>query len=70
MGFFDKMKFKIDSGQEKPIKCRPYRVPHAMQVEVDKIIEKMLSNGIISKYKSPWEAPIFIIKKKDGSNRF
>ncbi len=70
IGYHDKIKFNIDTGNERPIKSRPYRVPYAMQEEVDKMIEKMLSGGIISKSSSPWAAPIVIIKKKDGSNRF
>ena len=34
------------------------------------MIDKMLARGIISKSNSPWSAPIVIIKKKDGTNRF
>ena len=30
----------------------------------------MLNNGIVRKSKSPWNAPILLVKKKDGSYRF
>ena len=70
LGFYDKTKFKIDTGNERPIKSRPYRVPYAQQENVDKLIEEMFQNKIISKSSSPWASPIVIVKKKDGTDRF
>ena len=70
LGFNDVHKFDINTGDAKAIKSRQYRVPYAQQETVDKMIDEMLSNKIISKSKSPWASPIVIVKKKDGSNRF
>ena len=39
LGFYDKTKFHIDTGSEKPIKQRAYRLPYAQQENVDKLIE-------------------------------
>ncbi len=70
LGFYDKQEFEIDTGNEKPIKTKPYRVPYAQQPEVDSMIDEMLENKIISKSNSPWASPLVIVKKKDGTNRF
>jgi hypothetical protein len=64
------MKFEINTGNERPIKSRPYRVHYALEQDVDEMIDRMLARGIISKSNSPWSAPIVIIKKKNGTNRF
>ena len=70
MGFYDKYKVEINTGDAKPIKSRPYRVPYAQKETVGKMIDDMLSNNVIRKSFSPWASPIVIVKKKDGSNRF
>jgi hypothetical protein len=70
LGFYEKTKFHIDTGDEKPIKQRAYRLPYAQQENVDKLIEEMFQNKIISKSNSPWASPIVIVKKSDGSDRF
>ena len=70
IGYYDKNKFKIDTGNEKPIKQRAYRIPYAQQENVDKLIDDMMQNKIISKSDSPWASPIVLVKKKDGSDRF
>ena len=69
-GFYEKTKFHIDTGNEKPIKQRAYRLPYAQQENVDKLIEDMFQNKIISKSNSPWASPIVIVKKSDCSDRF
>jgi hypothetical protein len=63
-------KHEIDTGNAKPIKMKPYRVPHSQLNNVDSLIDKMLANKVISKAKSTWASPIVIVKKKDGSDRF
>ena len=70
LGHFDKCKFEIITNSDRPVKCRPYRVPYAQQQTIDKMIDDMLTNKIITKSNSPWASPIVIVKKKDGSDRF
>lgn len=70
LGHFNKAKFDINTGQADPIKLRPYRVPYATVDNIDKMVDEMLQGGLISKSNSPWAAPIVIVKKKDGTDRF
>ena len=70
LGHFDKYKFDIITNTDRPVKCRPNRVPYAQQQTIDKMIDDMLTNKKITKSNSPWASPIVIVKKKDGSDRF
>jgi hypothetical protein len=65
---YEKTQFDIDTADHAPIKSRPYRVPYAQQDTVNKMIDDMLTHKIVSKSNSPWDPPVVIIKKKDGSN--
>jgi hypothetical protein len=40
-------KHTIDTGDSKPIKCRPYRTSPAAKQEIQKQIDEMLKNDII-----------------------
>ena len=48
---------------------RSYRIPIIHQVEVQKQIDQMLKEGIISLSSSPYHSPIVLVKKKDGTVR-
>src|ERR1700677_4218564 len=56
----------IDTGDAKPIKKTPYRIPPAYHDFVRHHIKELLDNGIIVPSKSPWASPISIVPKKDG----
>jgi len=70
LGYYTKTEFDIQTGDHRPIKCRPYRVHYAHQDTVNKMIDDMLTHRIFSKSNSPWATPVVIVKKKDASNRF
>ena len=53
-----------------PVKSRYYRVPVAWEKEINLQIQEMLDNDIIRPSSSPWNSPIILVKKKDGSMRF
>ena len=53
-----------------PVKSRYYRIPVAWEGEVSNQIQEMLDNGIIRPSSSPWNSPIILVKKKDGTMRF
>ena len=65
------VKHKIDTGNAKPVKKYPYRIPLAKRKVAEDEIKKMEKDGIIEKCsQSAWNAPIVMITKRDGSIRF
>ena len=70
LGHTHTVKMKIDTGDHKPIKLRPYRTPIQNRKVIDKAVDEMLDAGVIKKSRSPWSFPVVIVDKKDGSKRF
>lgn len=60
----------IDTGNHSPIKSKQYRVPYNLRGEMDRQVEDMGRKNVIRKSKSPWNSPVILIKKKNGSYRF
>ncbi|XP_071501873.1 uncharacterized protein [Diadema antillarum] len=54
----------------RPIKSRPYPLPHALRRVVDDEVKEMLDLGVIEASSSPYASPIVLVKKSDGTNRF
>uniref|UniRef100_A0A1J3IVR9 Transposon Ty3-I Gag-Pol polyprotein n=2 Tax=Noccaea caerulescens TaxID=107243 RepID=A0A1J3IVR9_NOCCA len=52
-----------------PVNLRPYRYSSLQKDVVDKMIQDMLSQGIIQCSSSPYASPIVLVKKKDGTWR-
>ncbi|GFW47334.1 retrovirus-related Pol polyprotein from transposon 17.6 [Trichonephila clavipes] len=52
-----------------PKKLKPYRIPIALQEEVNKQINDLLQLGLIEPSESEWAHPIVCVSKKDGSVR-
>ncbi len=63
------VKHKIDTGDAKPVKQRPRRVPQAQQEEIDNQIQGLLDRGLISPSDSPWSSQVTLAMKKDGKYR-
>ena len=60
----------INTGDSKPIRQNPSRLPLSQQAVAEKEIETMLKRGVIEPSVSPWASPIVLVRKKDGSTRF
>ena len=70
LGRTDVVQHKIDTGDAKPIRIPPRRVPLAKRGETEACIKDMREQQIIQPSNSPWSAPVVLVKKKDGSTRF
>ena len=70
LGHTKTVEMKIETGDQSPIKLRPYRTPIHNREVVDKAIDEMLEAGVIRRSKSAWSFSVVIVDKKDGSKRF
>jgi len=62
--------FKIELNDYTPIRQRPYRSSVVQMAEVRNQLDKLLKSNAVEPCTSPWNAPIVIVSKKDGSSRF
>ena len=61
---------EIKTGDAKPIKQMPRRLPLSLRPEAEAEIQRMLSQGIIEPSDSPWASPVVLVRKRDGTVRF
>jgi len=69
-GFTDLLSHKIDTGDAKPIKQNYFRRSLKEREYIDAELDKMIRNGVIKPSKSPWGAPVVLVRKKSGELRF
>ncbi|MGA9041553.1 MAG: reverse transcriptase family protein, partial [Terriglobales bacterium] len=55
---------------DTPFNVPQYRLSRVQQHVVDEEVNKLLKLGVIEPSESPWNSPILVIPKKDGSLRF
>jgi len=70
LGCFTAVKHSIDTGDARPIRQRMRRTALGFQEEEDKLLEKMLSSGVVEESNSEWASPSVLVRKKDGSVRW
>ena len=54
----------IDTGNSAPVNKRPYPIPHALRPVVREQVNRMLQAGVIRCSRSPWNAPVVMVRKK------
>lgn len=69
-GRTDLISHQIELTTDTPVRTKCYPVPYMMRAEIQKELDTMLDMDIIEESDSPFAAPIVIVKKKDGTNRF
>ncbi len=52
-----------------PVYIPAYRIPHSQRQILDRQVKEMLEQGVIQNSRSPWNSPLFLVPKKDGSFR-
>ena len=70
VGFTDKVRHKIDTGNADPVRTPPYRRSFAEKDELDLHLDKLLAENKIRKSDSPWASPVVMVQKKDRTMRF
>ena len=70
LGHTNVVQHKIVTGNSRPIRQYPRRLPFAYREETSKQVAEMLDQGVIQASSSPWASPIVLVKKKDGTFRF
>ena len=58
------MTHKISTSVTLPVYRKPYQIPYAHTDYVAEQVQEMLENDIIRPSKSPWNAPVILVKKK------
>ena len=56
---------RINTGNSVPVHQRQYTTPFALKDSLREQIKVMKEAGVIRESRSPWNSPIFLIKKKD-----
>ncbi|XP_060070261.1 uncharacterized protein LOC132550238 [Ylistrum balloti] len=60
----------ITTTTPEPVRVKPYPIPFNTTEVITAEVDKMLKMGVIEPSSSPYSAPVVIVKKKDGTNRF
>lgn len=59
----------IDVGDAKPVKQRHYAVSPAVEQEMYKELDRMISLGVVEESESPWCSPMALVRKSNGKVR-
>ena len=70
LGVTDRVQHHIDlKPGTRPTYVPSYRLPHSQRKVADELVAGLLDDGIIQESHSPWNSPLFLVPKKDGSYR-
>ena len=70
LGLTSTLEHRIEVGAAQPFAIPPRRYPAQLQSAADTIIDDLLKQGCIEPASSPWNAPVRLARKPDGSWRF
>ncbi|GFW48251.1 retrovirus-related Pol polyprotein from transposon 297 [Trichonephila clavipes] len=58
------VKHRIFTGDHAPINQRAYRVSPTERRIIHEEVQKMLDEGIVQPFESPWSSPVVLVRKK------
>ena len=64
------VEYTVKLPTDEPIRSKPYPVAYAVQGTIKREVEMMTRLGVIEPSTSSYAAPIVLVRKKDGTNRF
>ena len=70
MGRTGLVKHTIDTGDQRPVRLPPRRLPIAKQEIEREEVQKMLDRRVIEPCQSSWASRVVLVTKKDGTTRF
>ena len=59
----------INTGNSRPVKVPPRRIPIHKRQEAEDTVEKLKQQGLIEPSQSPWSSALVFVRKKDGTLR-
>ncbi len=69
IGMYPHYQHVIDTGDHDSVKARFYRHSPAQKIEIEKIVNNLMSAGIVERSTSDWLSPVVLVKKSNGSWR-
>lgn len=60
---------EINTGDSHPIKQRYFRLSPSKQAALERELDRMLEEGIVEPSHSPWNSPVVMVEKSNGSLR-
>ncbi|KAL8613947.1 hypothetical protein ACOMHN_023183 [Nucella lapillus] len=60
----------VELTTKQPVHAKAYPIPYATRQVVEEEMDKMLKLGVIEPSRSPYCAPVVIVRKKSGEHRF
>lgn len=65
--FTNQVKHTIRTTNEDPIYIKPYRQPQVITDEINRQVDKLLTDNVIQESHSPWSAPVHLVLKKQDA---
>ena len=69
LGETDLVSHIIDTGDAKPVKTLPRRLPYALRAELEEEMRKLMDIGCIEPSSSSYASPLVLVRKKNGGLR-
>ena len=63
------MTHHIDTGDAKPLRTLPRRLPYAVRRELEEELDKLMQIGCVEPSSSPYASPLVLVRKKEGGLR-